>query len=323
MRVEIPTLAFNGKWKDLLSLLRQQPDLSNVASDGKGYTPLHQAAWHGAGLPVIGSLLALGADRRLLTKEGETALTSCRSRYPDREDLHYILSPSTRSLAQLLRKLIAETQGLFSDYDGNRIICDRLITCFGETWDDAAVAAAPIRFAGARPRGASGCRTARDHRLITAAGRSGPILPADNFCFRAAVDFMLLRCCRRLATSPPAPISNSDGAALDRTSRSVRARTGAVGLGRPRLGWSCVRPSPIASFPTLPRARNARSGSARRRPLSHSPERSQRAAGCVCPALRTRRHEQRDGERGVLAPDVNSTSGPSRRLVAAILDRVR
>jgi hypothetical protein len=99
----------------------------------RGYTPLHQAAWHGAGLPVIGALLALGADRRLSTKEGQTARDIAQSRYPDREDLHYILSPSTRSLAQLLRKLIAETPGLFSDYDGNRLICDRLIACLGET----------------------------------------------------------------------------------------------------------------------------------------------------------------------------------------------
>lgn len=67
----------------------------------------------GAGLPVIGALLALGADRRISTKEGQTALDIAQMRYPDREDLHYILSPSNRSLAQLLRKLIAETPGLF------------------------------------------------------------------------------------------------------------------------------------------------------------------------------------------------------------------
>src|SRR5258705_1720918 len=95
MQGQLATLAYNGQWKELLALLRQQPDLANAASSGKGYTPLHQAAWHGAGLPVIGALLALGADRRLSTKEGQTARDIARSRYPDREDLHYILSPST------------------------------------------------------------------------------------------------------------------------------------------------------------------------------------------------------------------------------------
>ncbi|WP_419951286.1 ankyrin repeat domain-containing protein [Methylobacterium sp.] len=133
---QLARLAYSGQWKNVIALLNKQPDLVNAASTGKGYTPLHQAAWHGVDLSVIGALLALGSDRRLLTKEGQTARDIARSRHPGREDLHYILSASTLSPAQLLRKLIAETPGLFSDYDGNRIICDRLITCLGETWDE-------------------------------------------------------------------------------------------------------------------------------------------------------------------------------------------
>src|SRR4051794_13686336 len=115
MHDQLAKLAYSGQWNDVLALLSQQPDLATAASTGKGYTPLHQAAWHGAGLSVIGTLLALGSDRRLLTQKGQTACDIARSRHPDREDLHYILSPSTRSVAQLLRKLIAETPGLFSD----------------------------------------------------------------------------------------------------------------------------------------------------------------------------------------------------------------
>ena len=135
MQDQLAEFAYNGRWTDVLDQLRQQPEFATAASAGKGYTPLHQAAWHGADLSVIGALLALGSDRSLLTKEGQTALDIARSRHPQRNDLHYILTPSVRSLAQLIRKLITETPDLFSAYDGNRLICDRLITCLGETWD--------------------------------------------------------------------------------------------------------------------------------------------------------------------------------------------
>lgn len=192
MQDQFAKLAYNGRWEDILALLGQQPDLANAASTGKGYTPLHQAAWHGAGLPVIGALLAFGADRHLSTNEGQTAHDIARSRHPDREDLHYILSPSTRSLAQLLRKLIAEKPDLFSDYDGNRLICDRLITCLGETWEQSDALAA-------RDTAATLARSL-DQRLEAAlhaiTGLSLPsrgkaqFKPAEHFCFSADADFV-------------------------------------------------------------------------------------------------------------------------------------
>jgi hypothetical protein len=192
MQDQLAGLAYNGQWKDVLALLGQQPDLANAASAGKGYTPLHQAAWHGAELPVIGALLALGADRRLSTKKGQTACDIARSRHPDRQDLHYILSPSTRSLAQLLRKLIAESPSLFADYDGNRLICDRLITCLGETWDETDVLA-PRDATGTLAQGLDARLEAALHAIT---GLSLPprgtaqLIPADGFCFSAAADFM-------------------------------------------------------------------------------------------------------------------------------------
>jgi hypothetical protein len=137
MQDQLANLAYHGQWDRLLSHLHQRPDLVNAASAGKGYTALHQAAWHGAGIPVIGALLALGAAPRLMTGKHETASDIARVRHPERADLHYLLQPSVRSLAQLLRKLITETPGLFHDYDGNRLICDRLIACLGETWSEA------------------------------------------------------------------------------------------------------------------------------------------------------------------------------------------
>ena len=65
---ELNELAFHGTWNVLLRVLREHPHLVNVGSDSKGYSPLHQAAWHGADLSVIGALLAIGADRGQKTK---------------------------------------------------------------------------------------------------------------------------------------------------------------------------------------------------------------------------------------------------------------
>ena len=137
MQDQLASLAYQGQWDSVLSLLRQRPDLVNAASAGKGYTALHQAAWHGADVPVIGALLALGAAPRLMTSKHQTARDIACARHPERADLHYLLTPSARSLAQLLRKLIAEAPGWFGDYDGNRLICDHLIACLGVTWSEA------------------------------------------------------------------------------------------------------------------------------------------------------------------------------------------
>lgn len=42
-------------------------------------------------------------------------------KHPEREDLHFLLSDRSRSLAPLLRKLVAEMPELFTDYDGNQL----------------------------------------------------------------------------------------------------------------------------------------------------------------------------------------------------------
>lgn len=134
MHEQLAKFAYNGQWADLTALLRHKPDLVNNAGPGKGYTPLHQAAWHGADLSLVGALLKAGASRNLCTTEGRNAYDIAQARHPKREELHYLLAPSRRSLSQLLRKLIAEHPALFSDYDGNQILCERLISCLSETW---------------------------------------------------------------------------------------------------------------------------------------------------------------------------------------------
>ncbi|MDY3565645.1 hypothetical protein [Enterobacter hormaechei] len=63
---QISELAYKGQWEPLLNVLENYPSFINAASE-KGYTPLHQAAWHGAKRPVIGKLLRMGADETLAT----------------------------------------------------------------------------------------------------------------------------------------------------------------------------------------------------------------------------------------------------------------
>jgi hypothetical protein len=93
---DVTELAFHGKWRPLLTLLRGQPDLANSASKHSGYTPLHQAAWYGADLSVVGELLAIGADRGLKThNKNQTAQEIAKEKHADRLDLEYVLGIAT------------------------------------------------------------------------------------------------------------------------------------------------------------------------------------------------------------------------------------
>jgi len=131
MKTPVTDLSFHGNWAELLPLLRRCPHLANSASDPKGYTPLHQAAWHSASLALVGELLALGANPALKThNKHQTAQDIVIEKHPGREDLKYILAPGKRTLAQLMRKIVANTRVLFHAYDGNQTVCDRLIECF-------------------------------------------------------------------------------------------------------------------------------------------------------------------------------------------------
>lgn len=132
MKADIARLAYSGEWAPLLSLLRQHSDLANCASEPKGYTPLHQAAWHGASPSIVGQLLALGADPTLRTRnKQQTPRQIAAERHPERADLQFLLAERRRTIAQLMRKIAAETPTLFEPYDGNQVLFDRLLDCFG------------------------------------------------------------------------------------------------------------------------------------------------------------------------------------------------
>lgn len=132
MNKKIAELAFQGNWIALLPLLHERPGLVNSAKEPNGYTPLHQAAWHGASPPVIGQLLALGANPTIRTiNKNQTAREIATEKHEDRRDLQLLLADKGRTIAQLMRKIVAESPELFTDYDGNQVLCDRLIESFG------------------------------------------------------------------------------------------------------------------------------------------------------------------------------------------------
>lgn len=86
-------LSLRREWDELFQLLRRAPSLVHAASEPKGYTALHQGAWHGASLAVIGKLLAMGADRSLKTRnKHQTALDIVIEKHADRADLKYVLA---------------------------------------------------------------------------------------------------------------------------------------------------------------------------------------------------------------------------------------
>lgn len=120
-------LAFQGEWETLLPILRDYPHLVNLPSEPKGYTPLHQAAWHGA----IGELLSLGADRSTTTNTKRQTAYDIVIEKHKRPELEYLLFPQKATLAQIFRKVVATELQLFTDYDGNQILVDKMISAFG------------------------------------------------------------------------------------------------------------------------------------------------------------------------------------------------
>ncbi|HAS1939589.1 TPA: hypothetical protein I4D94_05355 [Enterobacter asburiae] len=124
-------LAFQGEWDVLLPILRDYPHLINLPSEPKGYTPLHQAAWHGVKLSVIGELLTLGADRSATTNTKRQTAYDIVIEKHKRPDLEYLLFPQKVTIAQIIRKVVATERQLFTDYDGNQILVDKMIAALG------------------------------------------------------------------------------------------------------------------------------------------------------------------------------------------------
>ena len=128
MHKPVSELAFSGEWESLLPILRAKPDLVNHAKQPKGYTPLHQAAWHGASPGVIHELLMLGANPALTTcSKSQTPQEIAAEKHGKRPDLAFLLAVPRPSLSRVVRKVVSDNPDLFHDYDGNEFIYDRIV----------------------------------------------------------------------------------------------------------------------------------------------------------------------------------------------------
>lgn len=220
-------LAYKGNWPELLAELRRYPDLVNASSHNKAYTALHQAAWHGASPEVVGELLQLGADRSLRTHgKDQTAQDVARDKHPGQADLQYLLAPGARSLAQLVRKVASEAR-FTEGYDGNRVICDRLVSALAPVAFPATEAKAQERVIAAliAVMGA-------DVRLDVPPRQADLKFGSPDFEFNPDVQFWRGEFLPSpLGTAGPLPHGAARGA-LDDGIGPVRAGAGAVGSPR-------------------------------------------------------------------------------------------
>lgn len=106
LRHELANLAKSYSWDRVLHLLEEHPDLVNTTRpDGASlYSPLHQAAYGGAPLPVVERLLALGAFRSIRNATSERPCDVARMK--GHAELGELLKPAPRhevDLDQLAR----------------------------------------------------------------------------------------------------------------------------------------------------------------------------------------------------------------------------
>jgi hypothetical protein len=133
--------AWQGKWDEVLGILEHYPSLINHVSQKKGYSALHQAAWHGADLTIIGRLLQYGADTQLKTHEQQTAYDIAVKKHAQREDLRFVLYPASRTLAQLMRKIFAQGMPELMHYP-DKLLMDNLVMLLS---DEVCVSPRPAR----------------------------------------------------------------------------------------------------------------------------------------------------------------------------------
>ena len=163
-KTELLDLSYRGDWKKLLNLLEKYPEYIDDASYPKGYTSLHQAAWHGAEIPVIGGLLRLGACPQAKTKnKSQTPREIALERHPHREDLHFLLNDKGRTLSQIMRKVASENADIFEAYDGNRVVLDRMVEFFSECYYENADSAERIIYSAYLALAGDGIKA--DHRV--------------------------------------------------------------------------------------------------------------------------------------------------------------
>lgn len=101
VRDRLADAARDGDWAEVLVLLGRYPEWINSGRVGgtSGYTPLHQAAWHGVPTEVAERLVAMGAWRTLRTAAGERAVDIAF-----RKGYHHLAEPLTPIIRHPLPK---------------------------------------------------------------------------------------------------------------------------------------------------------------------------------------------------------------------------
>ncbi len=127
-RDRLANAARSGDWATVFDVLADEPGWVNSGRIGgpSRYTPLHQAAWHGANPDVIDRLLDLGAWRTARTARGETARDiALRRRHTQLTEL---LTPVVRHPvnADVLTRLEHHFHGLIRERVGDLVTKHRL-----------------------------------------------------------------------------------------------------------------------------------------------------------------------------------------------------
>ena len=118
-----------GRWDDVLAVL-DEPLVSPVQWRFGGrswFTPLHQAAWHGARLSVVESLLAKGALRTVRAHDGRTPYDVAASR--GHQHLLSALTPPPSPLTP--ERIAALDTGLASVIDGRLMLPGGIAESYG------------------------------------------------------------------------------------------------------------------------------------------------------------------------------------------------
>ncbi|MFJ4278388.1 ankyrin repeat domain-containing protein [Streptomyces massasporeus] len=79
-RDEFSDLARDAAWSRVFEVLGERPEWVNLPRPGNrsGFSPLHQAAWHGADFAVVSRLIAHGAWRTQRTRDGRRPVDIAR-----------------------------------------------------------------------------------------------------------------------------------------------------------------------------------------------------------------------------------------------------
>jgi hypothetical protein len=124
-REALADAAHDGDWPTVLAIVGTDTELANATrvAGTTGYTPLHQAAWHGAPQPVAEHLVAAGSWRTLRTTGGDKAEETARdiaqrrghhhlARILQPRILHSVPPETLALLREALHNVIRERSGI-------------------------------------------------------------------------------------------------------------------------------------------------------------------------------------------------------------------